>query len=786
MVVDNKRLWGWGTGSNGDMGLIGAVSTVPTPTLSPEFIRRDVHEVRCGYAATFAIVGADRELWATGRNSNRQAGTGATTVVYSFERCIDMLGEFIVGVEKVATLNAVTVILLGGVLYFAGNALPVGAGGSGTNYPTFREVTLTGGIIGQKIVDIANGYDHFIVLTEKGEVWGRGGNNTYNQLTNAAGGSDWKKLAFSGTPGKIVKIFAGANSSMALDDKGVLYACGQNAYTHFGDGTNQAAPATLTSIMQYLPVGSKVKLAAISEGWTHVILEDGTGYYAGNSTRGQSGLSSSYNTSTWVKVPTLVDVEQIYCSPWNSSLSTGAVISRNSKGEVYVAGNGAGQLTDFNTTADKVNFTNLLHFPRTPVRPPDPNLYPKADDFSMGRGKFFEDLTKATPGLAEWDGTLKITGKAFGQDWPEGSNITCGILLDEENIMLSVDSYGTTGLFPDTRHKLYKLNLATGAFVYLGQNTDASTVDNIIKQMSAVGKDLGIWMPGTRVQGTAAAHIRRVSNFNENAPTALAISFSEISRLWTDMGADYTYPVGNSGICVDKGKWALHGGANGAIALVDIEATTNPALVYEILTTGNTPFRSEVAIGDRGGPNGWIAFIGYNTQNMLCYYPHEGRTVPYNIPALANYGAIGSIDYYDSGDHCLLAPAGAGLDALPLLVARPWGSYTPLAATTPYRFMGAKTIGNGIGVMLPHVQRYGTQNDNGCLAIRHNGVSVQMQKLTQVTRVFNQVGGALHKGVIYRGNKLHWFTPRTFWTAELVGVKPPPIEYQLHPYLNHT
>ena len=150
--------------------------------------------------------------------------------------------------------------------------------------------------ISGKVASIASGDFHSFALLESGEVysWGR---NSYGELGDGTTNNFcFHPQLIKKIPGKVVAIAAGFENSLALLEKGKVYAWGENSKGQLGGGTfrNRAYPL----IINGLP-GKVVALAARSSH-SLALLEKGNVYGWGLNSYGQSGAGTNQKKSSTI------------------------------------------------------------------------------------------------------------------------------------------------------------------------------------------------------------------------------------------------------------------------------------------------------------------------------------------------------------------------------------------------------------------------------------------------------------------------------------------------------
>lgn len=132
------------------------------------------------------------------------------------------------------------------------------------------------GAAGTRVIAIARGYDHLLMLRSDGTVWGCG-SNSVGQIGDGTSGAANNRLLpaqVQGLPANISQVIASSASSYALTTDGLVYAWGRNQYANLGQGTTststeaQATPLLvpgLTDVVM-LAVGRDHVLAARADG----------------------------------------------------------------------------------------------------------------------------------------------------------------------------------------------------------------------------------------------------------------------------------------------------------------------------------------------------------------------------------------------------------------------------------------------------------------------------------------------------------------------------------------
>ncbi|THF81683.1 RCC1 domain-containing protein [Cohnella fermenti] len=241
----------------------------------------------------------DGQVYAWGLNSYGQLGLGDTT-----SRYIPTLIPGLSGVKQLAVgYYFVLALLEDGTVkgwgYNSSYRL-----GLGTTTSQYSPVTINMG--GDKIKQVAAGYDHALALTENDNILGWG-SNSYGQL-----GLGTSTIASKATPTLIAtssgmkQVVAGNYYSLGLSENGKVYSWGLNTNYQLGLGTSQS------SILYSMTLVSSIENVAITQlaaGSAHVLALDSSGnvYAWGYNYYSQLGMNGTASLSS----PTLLPITGI-------------------------------------------------------------------------------------------------------------------------------------------------------------------------------------------------------------------------------------------------------------------------------------------------------------------------------------------------------------------------------------------------------------------------------------------------------------------------------------------
>jgi alpha-tubulin suppressor-like RCC1 family protein len=148
-------------------------------------------------------------------------------------------------------------------------------------------------------------------------------------------------------------VSAGGSFSLAINERGELYAWGNNAGGQTGLGLSEGSTRVPTLVC------NKRNWTAIDAGWDHSLgIADGKLYAWGYNSTGQTGLATLTGTTL---VPTLVDDTETWTHISAGGTETaGHSLAITSKGDLYSWGSNEQGRTGFNTTLGNINIPLLL------------------------------------------------------------------------------------------------------------------------------------------------------------------------------------------------------------------------------------------------------------------------------------------------------------------------------------------------------------------------------------------------------------------------------------------
>jgi hypothetical protein len=417
-------------------------------------------------------------------------------------------------------------------------------------------------------------------------------------------------------------------------------------------------------------------------------------------------------------------------------------------------------------------------------------------------GQFLKDMTAATPGLKEWDGTLKITIKPFtaspGTVYfclgsimaatgnarmlitrpPNGETRALNFTTAgySNGVKFSLPTGGMTAYFSglfglvSDKYKSAFITLPSGSINTAYPNTGSGWVNSACVDVDdTVG---GFFRGLSAAELDSLFYSLHVSRYVAIA-NAIALQNGKLlifprNKLATDSNiriSIMSYDL-STGAFTPSFSWYTYSPATYFTnqALLDMASCVwrNNANTRIFFNTGDAKAISQsstfcINIGSSGDPYGSASYI--NT-----------------------ISACGAISYSD--DTCLLFPkeARGSTQATNKIVRfnNNTGASTTAFTTSILRaYSGVKQLGDGIGIALPS-GRYNSGSTPSVATV--NGNTFKDTPIPELTNI----GDIYSQGCCYLGNKIYQLFGQRFITYELVGVGAPPIEYQMHPYINHT
>ena len=287
VLKDDGSVWTWGDHTYGQLGFQGSTTKNPRPVQLANGNRLlQVQAISAGGDHTVAL-DVNGEVWTWGRNTYGQLGHSSSLL--SNENPEKLLLKDVGKIIAVAAGDHHTLIVneSGEVWAWGKNGYgqlgsPVG---TGTPLSTVNP-TRVPGLVG--VVAVAAGAEHSVALNRDGTVW-TWGRNSFGQLGNGETTDvNYSPVMVSGL-NSIMEIAAGENHTMALkQDRTTVYAWGSNSYGQLGDGGRE---------MKLRPIQVEgmrnVKMIATGANHSMVIKEDGSVWTWGRHTSGTQTVRTS-------------------------------------------------------------------------------------------------------------------------------------------------------------------------------------------------------------------------------------------------------------------------------------------------------------------------------------------------------------------------------------------------------------------------------------------------------------------------------------------------------------
>ena len=203
-----------------------------------------------------------------------------------------------------------------------------------------------------KITHLATGKNHTLALSDKGEVWAWGA-NTAGQLGQGNLNSLTKPTRVL-INAVIRAIAAGDTHSLAIDANGRLYAWGSNNLGQLGTVTSSKLAGYSASPLR-VQLGFKLKQVDAGMHYTIALSDQGELYAWGWNGMGQLGKSAVHSTNQAIKISDLKRVREISAGAFH-------ILALNERG-LYAWGDNRNSACGISSTqAEVVNRPNLITF----------------------------------------------------------------------------------------------------------------------------------------------------------------------------------------------------------------------------------------------------------------------------------------------------------------------------------------------------------------------------------------------------------------------------------------
>jgi alpha-tubulin suppressor-like RCC1 family protein len=320
-------------GSNRDgksgQGLDDGSTLIATPIVATKLGGRSVAEVAAGFGieAQSLLLTTSGEVFAFGANDYGKTGIGTNAGNTLMAAPIDMAP---LGGRKIVDMAAGWDHSL--ILADDGSIFAFGLGINGrTGLGVANGVTLSPApidptnIAGKIFVQVSAFGAHSLALTDDGAVYAFGWNSVGQLGVGAVGVDVLIATPIDPTPwagGKIVQVSAGADHSLLLTDGGTVLAFGSNSDGQTGLGIASGETSTPTPINATNLVGRKIK--QVSAGGLHSLLLDDFGavYSFGTNSLGATGQGTSSGNT-------------LIATPIGAANLAGRVITQVSAGAVH-------------------------------------------------------------------------------------------------------------------------------------------------------------------------------------------------------------------------------------------------------------------------------------------------------------------------------------------------------------------------------------------------------------------------------------------------------------------
>jgi alpha-tubulin suppressor-like RCC1 family protein len=363
-------------------------------------LERVITAVAAGGSHTLAL-DSDGKLWASGFGGDGELGLGDYSNKNKFQLvAISTLPSGVRIVSVAAGLAHSLILDSNGKIWSTGynHYGQLGLGKPNSNQVSFDSVTISGLSPNATIISIAAGKYHSLALDSDGKLWASG-NNSAGQLglDNTVDQNSFQSVTFPNFPSnaKIVSIAAGSSHSLALDSDGKLWASGYNYNGQLGLGNNTDQHSFQNVTIFGLAKNATIVSIAAGEQHSFALDSDGKLWATGANYYGQLGLGDNISRISFQSVTISA------LSPKIVSIAAGHhhSFALDSNGKLWAVGyNSAGQL-------GLGHKTNKNSFQSVTI----PNLAQNVNITSISAGLYYSLALDS-------DGELRATGyNNYGQ-----------------------------------------------------------------------------------------------------------------------------------------------------------------------------------------------------------------------------------------------------------------------------------------------------------------------------------------------------------------------------------
>ncbi|MDI0267232.1 hypothetical protein QIW52_14705 [Clostridioides difficile] len=329
VLKNDNTLYGAGLNTSGQLGLNNLTSPINTFT----YIRGDIKYIcRTGSDSYHRLViNTEGVLLGSGSNTSNQIADGSATNIRVFDANVCAYAR----VKFAASGANFTFILKHDNTAFIRGANTYGQLGSGS-LTDITTITVSPFKINNSVTNFTNNfkvacnhYNSTFLINNKGELYATG-DNTYTRL--GIGNSTAKFYKLQKTDANNVKdIVVGFDHSVILKTDGTVWGAGTNSWNSLGNSTGNS-PYFVNIINKY-----NIVQVSVGMSYTLALTDTGNVYGAGKNENGSLGLGHSNQVAAFTRLP-ISDVKYI-CARLSSSYivkndGTLWVTGYNNKGEL--------------------------------------------------------------------------------------------------------------------------------------------------------------------------------------------------------------------------------------------------------------------------------------------------------------------------------------------------------------------------------------------------------------------------------------------------------------------